>query len=118
MEVQPKIELITSSASVSLTDISNFEIGVKITGSSRENLPVDLSGLTLHVNAVRSVAWDLAMQNGTLGNLRLAPGQTEIVLWNMGPALFESAGTYELHLFNKDELVAKREIRITNTLEK
>ena len=113
MNVQPNIELIISSAAVGLTDISNFEIGIKITSRSRENLPVDLSRLTLRVNSVRSVAWDLAMQNGTLINLRLASGQTETLQWKMGEALFESAGTYELDLFNEEKLVAKHEITIT-----
>ncbi len=117
MENQPEIELKISSSRFGLSEIPNLKIGIKITNRWKEVLQVNLSGLALYVNSVRSVAWDLAMQNGTLGNLRLAPGQPEIVQWELGEALFESAGKYQLDLYNKGQLVGKQEIEITNKPE-
>jgi hypothetical protein len=114
----PEIELVISAQRISLKDVPELEIGLKITNRSREYLPVNLSGLALFVNSARSVAWDLTMQNGTLVNLRLAPDQHETLLWKMGEALFESAGKYQLILSDGEIFIARQIVEITNDPKK
>lgn len=111
---KPEYVLVVNPVQFSQNEISDFEIGLKITNHSDRILPVNLSGLALFVNSVRSVAWDLTMQNGTLMNLRLNPGQSETVVWKMGEALFESAGDYNLLLSTGEKTISKRTIVVTN----
>jgi len=120
MENLPEIELelVISPRQISFKELPELEIGLKITNHSRKYLPVNLSGLSLFVNSVRSVTWDLTMQNGTLVNLQLAPGQSETLLWKMGEALFESTGKYQLILSRGEIFIAKQIVEITNNHKK
>lgn len=113
-----EIELVISHVQIGLKELPELEIGLKITNRSREYLPVNLSGLALFVNSVRSVTWDLTMQNGTLVNLQLAPNKSETLLWKMGEALFESTGKYQLILSDGEIFIAKQIVEITNDLKK
>ena len=115
---QVETELLISSKKIQLSELTDLEIGVKITNHSNEHLPVNLSRLALFVDSTRSVAWDLAMQNGTLINLRLAPGQSETIQWKMGEALFESAGKFRLVLSYEEKIRSKQIIEILNDSEK
>jgi len=118
METLPEIELVISPVQISLKELPELEIGLKITNHSREYLPVNLSGLALFVNSVRSVTWDLTMQNGTLVNLRLAPNRSETLLWKMGEALFESTGKYQLVLTDGAALLKKQVVVISKDPKK
>jgi len=118
METLPEIELVISPVQISLKELPELEVGLKITNHSREYLPVNLSGLSLFVNSVRSVTWDLTMQNGTLVNLRLAPNRSETLLWKMGEALFESTGKYQLVLTDGAALLKKQVVVISKDPEK
>jgi len=118
METLPEIELVISPVQISLKELPELEVGLKITNHSREYLPVNLSGLALFVNSVRSVTWDLTMQNGTLVNLRLAPNRSETLLWKMGEALFESTGKYQLVLTDGAALLKKQVVVISKDPEK
>ena len=118
MENQLETELVISSLKIWLSELPNFNIGIKIINRSHEYLPVNLSRLALFVNSTRSVAWDLAMQNGTLINLRLAPGQSETIEWKMGEALFESAGEFQLILSDEGKNRSEQTIEILNDSEK
>ena len=115
---QIEIELVISSQKIWLSELPNLTIGAKITNCSQEYLPVNLSRLALFVNSTRSVAWDLAVQNGTLINLRLAPGQSETVQWKMGEALFESAGKFRLVLSDEEKTQSGQTLEILNDSEK
>jgi len=118
MENQLEIELVISSQKIWLSELPKLEIGAKITNHSHEYLPVNLSRLALFVNSKRSMAWDLAMQNGTLINLRLAPGQSETIQWKMGEALFESAGKFRLVLSGEEQTQSGQTIEILNDSKK
>jgi hypothetical protein len=118
MENQLETELLISSRKIWLSELPDLEIGVKITNRSHEYLPVDLSQLALFVDFTRSIAWDLAMQNGTLINLRMAPGQSETIQWKMGEALFESAGKFRLVLSGEGKIRSKQTIEIISDSER
>ena len=115
---QIETELVISSQQIWLSKLPDLEIGVKITNYSHEHLPVNFSLLALFVDSKRSIAWDLAMQNGTLINLKLAPGQSETIQWKMGESIFESAGKFELALSYEEKISSKQIIEILNDSEK
>lgn len=98
MNENPTIELLISPNSLTMVDLAEFWVGVKLTNPSGEPIPFDVSQLALFVNGERSVAWDLAVQNGTAINLKIGPHHSEFLRWPLGEALFESAGIYELKL--------------------
>ncbi len=92
------IELVVEPKEFQLSEIAEFAVGMKITNPSDRWIDVDISKSVLWVNSERSIAWDLAVQNGTLVNLKIAPHKSETISWQMGDAFFENAGTYELKL--------------------
>jgi hypothetical protein len=92
------IELLVSANRIRLEDIPKFKIGLKVTNSTSEYLPFDVSKTTLLVNLKRSYAWDLTVQNGTIVNMKIPPNKSETVQWPLGEALFEEPGIYELEL--------------------
>lgn len=98
MNENPKIELLVSQNSMTINDLAEFWVGVKLTNQSGESIAFDVSGLALFVNGERSISWDLAVQNGTTINLKIGPYHSEFLRWPLGEALFEAAGTYELRL--------------------
>lgn len=115
---QVEAELLISSKKIRLSELPDLEIGVKITNRSHEYLPVNFSRLALFVDSTRSVAWDLTMQNGTIINLKLAPGKSETIQWKMGESIFESAGRFQLVLSDDGKISSKQLIEILNDLEK
>ena len=98
MNENPTIELLVSPNSLAMADLAEFWVGIKLTNHSGEPIPFDVSQLSLFVNGERSIAWDLAVQNGTAINLKIGPHHSEFLRWPLGEALFEAAGTYELKL--------------------
>jgi len=98
MNENPTIELLISSNSQAMADLAEFWVGVKLTNPGGEPIPFDVSQLALFVNGERSIAWDLAVQNGTAINLKIGPHHSEFLRWPLGEALFKAAGTYELKL--------------------
>jgi len=98
MEKNLNIEFLVSSTRIGFKEIPEFTLGLKITNEGPDLLPVDISKTTVYVNSERCLAWDLAVQNGTIVNLKVAPHKSEIIRWPMGEALFETSGTYELQL--------------------
>jgi len=98
MEKFLKIEFLVSSNRIGFNEIPDFTVGLKITNEGEDLLPVDISESALYVNSERCITWDLAVQNGTIVNLKIPPHQSEIVQWLLGEALFVTSGTYELRL--------------------
>ncbi len=99
------IELIVSSNEISLNEIDEFLIGVKITSKSREIISFDISPIELFVNGIKSIAWDLTVQNGTLINLKIKSNGIETINWPLGRAIFEGLGIYELKLVWKSNIL-------------
>lgn len=100
------IELELSSATILLKDISQFNVGLKIYNPGSQKLGFDISKTELWVNGKKSIAWDLAVQNGTLINLSIPATDSEVVKWQLGNALFPISGKYKLELRweNKSEV--------------
>ena len=98
MNENTTVELLISPNSLSMAELAEFWVGVKLTNPRGEPIPFDVSQLALFVNGERSVAWDLAVQNGTAINLKIGPHHSEFLRWPLGEALFEAAGIYELKL--------------------
>lgn len=98
MDENINIELILSSGSIQLKDVSQFNVGLKISNSTSRKLGFDISKTELWVNNEKNIAWDLAVQNGTLINLSIPANSFEKVQWPLGEALFPSAGNYRLNL--------------------
>jgi hypothetical protein len=92
------IELVISSATVQLNQLDHFSAGLKIKNNSSYKLGFDISKTELWVNGKKSIAWDLAVQNGTLINLSIPATDSEIVKWQLGNALFPISGKYKLEL--------------------
>ncbi len=99
------IELIVSSNEISLNEIDEFLIGVKITNKSKEIISFDISSIELFVNGIKSIAWNLTVQNGTLINLKIKSNGIETIKWPLGRAIFESLGIYELKLVWKSNIL-------------
>ena len=73
------IKLLLSSHTIKLTDASEFMAGLEIKNTGSEELNFDISKTELWVNGERNIAWDLAVQNGTLINLRIPAFSSEKV---------------------------------------
>lgn len=113
MDKTTDIELLVSSNNLKAEDIPIFKIGVKITNYLSHEIPFDLSESELFVNARRSFAWDLTVQNGTIVNLRIPATQSKTIMWPLGEALFETAGNYELRFIWKS-IVQKQRVIVIN----
>lgn len=96
MDKNINIELILSSGKIKLKEVSQFNVGVKISNSASRKLGFDISETELWVNDEKSIAWDLAVQNGTLVNLVIPANASEKIMWKLGDALFQNAGNYKL----------------------
>ena len=113
MDKSPKIEFLVSSEEIKLIDIPEFLIGLKITNQGDDLLSFDISKSELFVNDESSIAWDLAVQNGTIVNLKIKPHRSETIQWDLGDALFETPGTYDLKLVWED-FVQRQTITVLN----
>jgi hypothetical protein len=96
-----EIELLVSAMRITESDIPAFQVGMRMTNTSSEPIAFEITDSALFVNSARNMAWDLAVQNGTAGNIRIAPQASEQLMWPLGEALFESSGVYELKLVMK-----------------
>lgn len=96
------IELLVSSSAVRLSEIADFKVGLGLTNESDNPVHFDVSKTELYVNNKKSIAWDLAVQNGTIINLEIQPRKSKTVQWPLGNALFEKAGKYKLELRKGD----------------
>jgi len=92
------IELIQSSEKIRLKDAPQFNVGIKISNTGAQKLGFNLSETELWVNGKKNVAWDLAVQNGTLINLQIPAHSSKNVQWPLGDALFQRSGNYTLEL--------------------
>lgn len=104
MEKTSNVELLVSTNNLNPEDIPTFELGVKMTNHQSKSIPFDLSESSLYVNSVRNIAWDLTVNNGTLMNIKILPGNSETIFWPIGEALFESPGIYELKLVRETDI--------------
>lgn len=95
---KPEIELIISSAEISMEKLNRFTAGLKVHNNSDKELFFDVSETTLLVNGQRCFAWDLAVQNGTIINFSVLPHSEKQVKWPLGKSLFNSPGKYNLEL--------------------
>ncbi len=109
-----EIEFLVSSNKIAPADIPEFWLGIKITNISQEWIPIDISKTALYVNSQRSISWDLAVQNGTIVNLKIAPLRSEVFQWPLGEALFETSGTYELQLV-WESFSARQQVVVQNS---
>lgn len=108
------VELIVSPKEFQISEISEFTFGVKIVNQGNEWLEVDISKSAVWINSERSIAWDLAVQNGTIVNMKIAPNHTETISWQMGDAFFENPGSYEI-LFVLESFSAKELVVVLNS---
>jgi hypothetical protein len=65
------IELLVSSNALKLNEVADFKVGLNLTNESDSPVHFDMSKTELYVNSRKSIAWDLAVQNGTIINLKI-----------------------------------------------
>ncbi|WP_372947684.1 hypothetical protein [Mariniphaga sp.] len=92
------IELLVSSSTIKLNEVTDFKVGLDLTNESDNPVHFEIAETELYVNNRKSIAWDLAVQNGTIINLKIRPRKSKTALWPLGNALFEKAGKYKLEL--------------------
>jgi hypothetical protein len=107
MDNHINIELILSSGAIQLKNVPQFNVGLKIFNTSSSKLDFDISKTELWVNGEKNIAWDLAVQNGTLINLSIPGNSSQKVQWPLGDALFPISGNYKLNLRWGDKVQAK-----------
>lgn len=98
MNASITIELMISPDKFHLSEIPQFQIGIKVSNSHLQEIGFDFAETVLLVNQKRSIAWDLAVQNGTIVNTKIPPLGNKTLQWALGEALFETPGTYKLEL--------------------
>ena len=106
-----QIELLVSSNTVELKDLPDFSISLGVFNNGPAELHFNVSKTRLYVNSKRNIAWDLAVQNGTIINFRIPPGKRKAVQWPLGKALFEATGTYLLEL-HWESVILKQTVRV------
>jgi len=107
------IELLVSSNTLKLSEVADFKVGLNFTNNSNGLVHFDIAEMALFVNNKKSIAWDLAVQNGTIINLKIQPRKSKTVQWPLGNALFEETGKYTLEL-RWGEKTEIQEVTITN----
>jgi len=98
MNNSAEITLVISKKSVRLIDLEYFKVGISVSNIGDNEIYFDISQTELTVNSVRSIAWDLAVQNGTIINFTLHPHESKSVEWPLGKAFFSAPGKYMLEL--------------------
>lgn len=106
------IELLVSSDTLKLNEVADFEVGLSLTNESDSPVHFNISETELNVNGKKNIAWDLAVQNGTIVNLKIPPRKNKTVQWPLGDALFEEPGKYRLQLWCGD-LVQVKEVTVS-----
>lgn len=106
------MELLVSSNAVKLNEVADFKVGLDLTNESDNPVHFEIAETELYVNNRKSVAWDLAVQNGTIINLEIQPRKSKTVQWPLGNALFENPGKYKLELRIGD-FVKAHEVTVT-----
>lgn len=106
------IELLVSSNAVKLNEVADFKVGLDLTNKSDNPVHFDVSKTELYVNNKKSIVWDLAVQNGTIINLKIQPRKSKTVQWPLGNALFEETGKYRLEL-RKGDFVKVQEVTVS-----
>ena len=106
------IKLKLSSDKIKWKDLSEFMIGLEVFNNSDELIYFDISVSELLVNSKRSFAWDITVQNGTIMNHRILPGNSKLIQWPLGNALFDHKGKYNLE-FHIGDIVRKKEIIVS-----
>ena len=113
MDKNLNIELVLSSESVQINQLDHFSAGLKIINKSSQKLGFDISKTELWINGKRNIAWDLAVQNGTLVNLQIQPATTKEIEWPLGKAFFPYSGKYLLEL-RWDKLSKTKDVLVTD----
>lgn len=106
------IKLLVSSDILKLSEVADFKIGLNVTNESDNPVYFNISETELYVNDKKNIAWDLAVQNGTIINLKVQPGKSKTVQWPLGDALFEQTGNIRVELRWK-ETVQRKEITVS-----
>jgi hypothetical protein len=106
------IELLVSSELLKSSEVADFEVGLNLTNEIDSPVHFDIAETELYVNDTRNIAWDLAVQNGTIVNLRISPRKSKTVRWPLGNAMFEKPGKYRLELRCGD-LVHVKEVTVS-----
>lgn len=94
------VKLLASPTQLTLAERDKFMVGVEVTNRGKIAVDPQLSTGELTVNGERSMAWSLAIGNGTREPnwTSLPPGQTVGMSWPLGDALFDKPGAYHLVL--------------------
>lgn len=106
------IELLVSSDTLKLSEVADFEVGLSLTNESDSPVHFEIAETELYVNDTKNFAWDLAVQNGTIVNLKIPPRKNKAVQCPLGDALFEEPGKYRLQLRCGD-LVQVKEVTVS-----
>lgn len=106
------IELLLSRDTLNLSEVADFEVGLNLTNESDSPAHFDIAETELYVNDTKNIAWDLAVQNGTIVNLKVPPRKSKTVQWPLGDAMFEKPGKYRLQLRCGD-LVQVKEVTVS-----
>lgn len=112
MNNSAEITLVISKKSIRLIDLEHFKVGISISNIGDNEIYFDISQTELSVNTERSIAWDLAVQNGTIINFTLQPHESKTVEWPLGKALFSTPGKYMLE-FRWQEVVRTCEVTVS-----
>lgn len=106
------IELLVSSDTLELNKVADFEVGLNLTNKSDSPVHFEIAETELYINNTKNIAWDLAVQNGTIVNLKIPPRKSKTVQWPLGGAMFEKPGKYRLELRCGD-LVQVKEVTVS-----
>ncbi|MGC9354333.1 MAG: hypothetical protein ACP5D9_10870 [Mariniphaga sp.] len=106
------IELLLSRDTLNLSEVADFEVGLNLINESDSPVHFDIAETELYVNDTKNIAWDLAVQNGTIVNLKVPPRKSKTVQWPLGDAMFEKPGKYRLQLRCGD-LVQVKEVTVS-----
>lgn len=101
---EAQVTLIISADIISIQSLDQFNIGLEIYNLTDIEVDFNISETKLYVNSELCVAWDLAVQNGTLINLRIPPHKTRTIEWPIGFALFDTPGFYKLKLYWREDI--------------
>lgn len=101
-EMNPTLEikLLVDPTKLAMADRDSFKIGFEAVNRGAAPIDPQLHDAFLTANGKRVYAWDLAIQNGIRDEswTKLPPGGTVDESWQLGKAIFEQPGTYELVL--------------------
>lgn len=108
------VKLLASPTQITMAGRDKFMVGIEVTNRGKVAVDPQMATGELTVNGERSMAWSLAIGNGTREPKwsSLPPGETVGMSWPLGDALFEKPGSYHLVLsFGGQQATA--DVRVT-----